>query len=61
MVELIFDLAVHPNAEIDVDEIAAASMSLLAYLGQLGRLVDALEARERVRAANQRQAPGSAS
>ncbi len=43
MVESVFDMVVHPTTAVDEDAVAAALLSLLAYIGQLGGAVDALE------------------
>lgn len=41
--QAIYDLAVHPVGNVDEDRIAAISVSLLTFLGQLGASLDSLE------------------
>lgn len=40
--QAIYDLAVHPAGKVDEDRIAAISVSLLTFLGQLGASLDSL-------------------
>lgn len=44
MIQTVFDLVVHPEGgEVDTESVVAAVLSLLAFVGRLGFLVDALE------------------
>ncbi|MCP3735969.1 hypothetical protein M9979_13935 [Sphingomonas sp. RP10(2022)] len=53
MLETIHDLVVHPsNGTVNEDGVAAATLSLLAYVGKLGGIVDALDAADKHRYAS---------
>lgn len=43
MAETIYDQVIHPVGDLDEEAVAASAKALLALLGQLGCLVDALE------------------